>query len=365
MPEPFKNLFNVRSIGALADAVRAAHPPFDRDAFMAAVFDDAWEGRELKARARHVTRCLGEALPADYRTALDILRRAGAAMQGYGFEAMVLPDFVEVYGLDDWEASIPALEQFTQMVSAEFAVRPFIMQDQPRMMAQMERWAEHENVHVRRLASEGCRPRLPWGIALPALKADPAPILPVLERLKLDPEEYVRRSVANNLNDIAKDNPQVVLDVLGRWREHDTPEMRQLMNRALRMLVKRGDPAALALLGYEAGGRVEVGPVTVKPGAIPMGGEVTFAFEVRSLSDAPQNLMIDYVVRLVRANGKHTPKVFKLTKASLPPGGALTVTRRHSFRPVTTRRYYPGPHAIEVQINGQIMGRAEFLVTDD
>ena len=106
MPEPFKNLFNVRSIGALADAVRAAHPPFDRDAFMAAVFDDAWEGRELKARARHVTRCL-EALPPTTAPPWISCGVGGAAMQGYGFEAMVLPDFVEVYGLDDWRRRSP------------------------------------------------------------------------------------------------------------------------------------------------------------------------------------------------------------------------------------------------------------------
>src|SRR5690606_35694045 len=143
--------------------------------------------------------------------ALAILRAASPALNGYGFATMIFPDFVEVYGLDDWDASLPALAQFTQQSSAEFAVRPFLLRDQPRMLAQMALWAEHDSEHLRRLASEGCRPRLPWAMALPALKADPTPILPILDRLKDDPSEYVRRSVANNLNDISKDNPQIAL----------------------------------------------------------------------------------------------------------------------------------------------------------
>ena len=363
MPEPLKNLFNEQSIGALAGAISQQYPAFDRAAFMAAVFDDVWTTRELKARMRHVTVSLRPRLPAPYPDALDVLCGAAATPIPFGFEAMVFPDFVEVYGLKDWGASLPALEQFTQIASAEFAVRPFIAHDPDRMMAQMLAWARHENVHVRRLASEGCRPRLPWGMALTGFKADPSPILPILEQLKQDGEEYVRRSVANNLNDIAKDNPQVVLDVLRRWKTYDTPEMKRIMAQALRTLVKRGDPEALALLGYDGSGLYEVQNLHVEPEEIPVGGEITFAFALRSTGKESQSLVIDYIIHLMRANGMQNAKVFKLSKVILPPGDTLNVARRHSFRPVTTRKYYPGPHAVEIQVNGQVMARAEISLT--
>jgi 3-methyladenine DNA glycosylase AlkC len=361
MPEPFKNMFNRESVGELADAITGAYPAFDADAFMGRIFDAEWEGRELMARKRHITLALGDGLPPDYRLALDILRRALPALERHRFEKMVFPDFVEVYGLDDVDASLPALETFTQAVSAEFAVRPFIQQDPDRLMAQMLEWADHPSEHVRRLASEGCRPRLPWGVRLTALVDDPAPILPILDRLKDDPSESVRRSVANNLNDISKDHPGVVIDVLRGWAADASPEVEWITGHALRTLVKKGDPRALALLGYPPPA-VEVRGLMVDPAEIPFGGEVTFRFEVASTGDEPQDLMIDYALHLMRSNGSHTPKVFKLAKRTLAPGEVIAIEKTHSFRAVTTRKYYPGPHLIEPQINGETFGRVEFVV---
>jgi 3-methyladenine DNA glycosylase AlkC len=278
---------------------------------------------------------------------------------------MSFPDYVEVYGLDDWEASIPALEQFTQQVSAEFAIRPFIVRYPERTLAKMLEWAEHKDPRVRRLASEGCRPRLPWGMALSALKADPSPILPILDALKGDPSESVRRSVANNLNDISKDNPDIVLEVLARWQTDGTDEIRRITSHALRTLIKQGHPEALELLGYPSHPAIAVRNMTVEPATILMGEKVTLSFEIASLGDQPQNLMIDYVVHLMRANGKQTAKVFKLTKRTLQPGQVLQITRQHSFAPVTTRKYYPGEHAIEPKINGRLFERAEFVLRQE
>lgn len=362
MGEPFKTLlFNRPFFDALVAAFRQAYPTFDGDAFLARLYDEQWDARELKERMRHGALVLHSVLPDDYRAALDIIRRAAVNVPP-GFGTMIFTDFVQVYGLEDWDASIPALEQLTQYCSAEYAVRPFILRDPERMMAQMLAWTRHENVHVRRLSSEGCRPRLPWGMVLPIFQADPAPILPILEALKLDESEYVRRSVSNNLNDISKDNPQVVIDVVRRWKAHDTPEMKDIVSHALRTLVKKGDPAALELLGYAGGGAFSVKNVAVEPAAIPMHGEITFSFEIESLSDTPQNLVIDYVIYLMRANGQHTPKVFKLSKRVLAPGETITLTRRHHFAPVTTRRYYPGEHALEIQVNGARSERKTFKV---
>jgi len=356
-------MYNRQFVTDLAASLKNVYPAFDRDIFSVRIFDADWEARELKDRMRHITTVLHDLLPADYRTALDILRRAAPLLSGYGFENMIFPDYVGVYGLDDLEVSLLALEQFTQLISAEFAVRPFIVRYQDRLMAQMRQWAQHKSPRVRRLASEGCRPRLPWGMALTALKADPAPILPILEQLKDDEAESVRRSVANNLNDISKDNPDVVIGTLRRWQAHDTEEIRSITSRALRTLIKAGHPDALELLGYPADPAIVVRYLTVEPKIVPMGGQVTFSFEIESLSDEPQNLMIDYVVHLMRANGRLTPKVFKLSKKTIQPGEVLHITKRHSFAPVTTRKYYPGEHAIEPKINGKLFERAGFVLS--
>jgi 3-methyladenine DNA glycosylase AlkC len=356
-------LFQPAFFDDLAAGLKAAYPPFEAEAFLARVFDDGWAGRALKERFRHITLALHASLPQDYREALALLRQAAPAVNRHGFEKMIFSDFVEVYGLDDWEVSLPALEQFTQEMSAEYGVRPFIVRDQTRMMAQMEAWAHHPSAAVRRLASEGCRPRLPWGIRLPALIADPSPILPILDALKCDPSEDVRRSVANNLNDISKDNPDVVIDVLRRWQADPSPEIQKIVNHALRTLVKAGHPEALALLGYRAGAEVVVRDLSIEPETIAIGDNVTFSFEIESTASAPQDLVIDYVVHLVRAKGKTTPKVFKLTKRTIAPGETVRIRKKHSFAPVTTRRYYPGQHAVEVQINGAPFQRRTFWLT--
>jgi 3-methyladenine DNA glycosylase AlkC len=357
-----KELLNEETVGNLAHAVQRACAGFDRDALLARVFDANWPARELKERIRHITVVLHDLLPEDYGVVLAILRRAMPQVEG--IIQWVPNDYVEFYGLDDWQASISALEEFTERMSAEYAIRPFIVRYPERTMAQMLVWAGHESAQVRRLASEGCRPRLPWGIRLQALVADPAPILPILERLKDDPSESVRRSVANNLNDISKDHPRVVLDVLRGWQAEGGDHIDWITNHALRTLVKKGHPQSLALLGYGHAGQIAVHNVVVEPPAVPLGEEITLSFDIESLAAEPQKLMIDYVVYHLRANGRLTPKVFKLAKRTIRPGEVLSIARRHSFAPVTTRRYYPGKQAIEPQVNGKRFGRVEFVLEE-
>jgi 3-methyladenine DNA glycosylase AlkC len=357
-----KDLFNEQTVGDLANAVQSAHVAFNRGAFLTRVFDADWPARELKERIRHITIVLHDLLPGEYGAALGILREAMPEVKD--IVQWVFTDYVEVYGLDDWEASIPALEEFTERMSAEFAIRPFIVRYPERTMAQMLAWANHESAEVRRLASEGCRPRLPWGIRLQALVADPSPVLPILERLKHDPSDSVRKSVANNLNDISKDHPGVVIDLLRDWQAEGGDDIRRITNHALRTLVKKGHPEALALLGYGTADQIAVHNLAVESRAIPLGGEITFSFDIESLADEPLDVMIDYVVYHQRASGKLSPKVFKLTKRTIQPGEVLSITKRHSFAPVTTRTYYPGQHAVEPKINGKLFGQAGFVLKE-
>jgi 3-methyladenine DNA glycosylase AlkC len=361
-----KDLLNEQTVGALAEAMHTAHGTFDREAFLTRVFDADWPARALKQRIRHITVTLHDLMREDYRDALDMLRRVRLDVKG--IVQWVFTDYVEVYGLDDREASMPALEEFTQQFSAEFAIRPFIVRYPERTMAQMLAWAGHESAEVRRLATEGCRPRLPWGIRLQDLVADPSPILPVLEQLKNDESESVRRSVANNLNDISKDNPDVVLGLLREWQADAVDDVRRevrwITSHALRTLVKQGHPQALAMLGYPSDAEIAVQNVAVEPQSIQIGDEITLSFDIESLADDLLNLMIDYVVYHMRTNGKLTPKVFKLTKTAIQPGEVLHIERKHSFAPVTTRKYYPGEHAIEPKINGQLFGRAGFVLKE-
>lgn len=367
MPEPLKNMYNETFINDLATSIHTVYAKFDSTQFTKTVFNSTWDALELKERMRHITHCLHNVLPDDYQAALAILREAAdqTSLADYSFELMIFPDFVEVYGLDDWQASLPALEQFTQYSSAEFAVRPFIVQDSKQMMTQMTQWATHESHHVRRLASEGCRPRLPWAMALPDFKKDPAPILPILEMLKNDSSEYVRRSVANNLNDITKDNPNVVLEMLATWKDNATKETEWVINHALRSLVKAGDTDALAILGFGAA-KVALQNFVIEPQSVQMGEAVHFSFDIVSESNSKQALIVDYAMHFVRANDKQSSKVFKLKKVDLAAQETVSISKEYSFKPISTRRYYTGTHAIEIQVNGTVLAKQSFeLIADD
>lgn len=356
-----KDLLNQDSIGVIAAAVAAVHPAFDRQGFLRAVFDGQWAGRELKQRMRHVAEELRTHLPPDYRDAVEVLVAASPATAGAGFAAMALSDVVEAFGLDDPDASIPALEALTKVVSAEFAVRPFIDRYPDRMWGQLLEWAGSDDPAVRRLASEGSRPRLPWGMRLRSLIADPGPVRPVLEALCHDPSEDVRRSVANHLNDIAKDHPQLVMAWLEQWQDASC-EVEQITRHALRTLLKQGDPRALRLLGYDPEPRIDVRDLQVDPPCVTVGSQARLGFVVVSTGEHGQHLVIDAVVYFVKTNGARSPKVFRLRTAQLAPGEHLVVRRRLSFAQMSTRTVHPGTHAIDVQVNGAVQRRIEFEV---
>jgi 3-methyladenine DNA glycosylase AlkC len=347
MAELLKHRYSKAYVATLAAELARAAPRFDRAGFERAVLGAGWTRLELKQRMHRISETLHAFLPGDYRRKLAVLVRV--APRFGGFEAMFFPDFVAAYGLEDFEASVPALEAFTRYSSSEFAVRPFIVHHGERMLAQMQHWASHPNEHVRRLASEGARPRLPWAMALPQFKRDPRPLLPILEALRADPSEYVRRSVANSLNDIAKDHPEVVLQIARRWlgRSADTD---RLVRHACRTLLKRGDQRALRLFGQHDDVAVSVTGFRLGAKEIAIGTDLTFAFAVRAAADT--SARIEYAVDFVKGDARRSRKVFHIGVKPLAGGAPLSIARRHRFRDFSTRKHYPGAHRITILVNG-------------
>lgn len=359
MAEALKNLYTRVMIESLATELESEYTRFDGDAFVSSVFDRQWKQRELKQRLRHITETLHDCLPDDYATSLEILK--SVAPRFSGFQYMFFPDYVELYGLDDFRTSIPALEHFTPYSSSEFAVRPFIVRYSSRMMKQMETWAASNDPHVRRLASEGCRPRLPWAMALPGFKKNPEAVIRVLQRLGNDESEYVRRSVANNLNDISKDNPAVTLDIARQWLG-ENPETDRMIRHACRTLLKKGDRAALRLFGFNKPSHVELVKLDVTR-TVAVGAELDFAFRLRSSRRRLGRLRVEYALDFAAAGSRRRTKVFSIAERDFAEPEQAFI-KRHSFRPITTRRYYPGQHRLSILVNGLELGCSAFKLTD-
>jgi 3-methyladenine DNA glycosylase AlkC len=351
------------AVTALADAVAQVDPGFDRAAFVA----DALEGLaplELKARIAHVADALARHLPHAFPQNAELVAEAAERAGLTGWTAWPATEYVGRHGLDHPAEALDALARLTGHASAEFAVRPFLLRHPELTLARVAEWSRSPDRHRRRLASEGMRPRLPWGQRLQAFVADPAPMLAVLDRLHTDPAEEVRRSVANHLNDIAKDHPQLAVDVARRWLADGTPETTALVRHALRTLVKAGDPAALAVLGHDPDVPVELVRLALVDAHVPLGGTLRFRAVLRSEAAKPVEVVVDYVVHHRLASGRHGPKVYKLARRVLSPGEEVELRGSRSFRPVTTRRHHPGEHLLEVQVNGRRLGSAPFLLVD-
>ena len=359
-----KDFINEQLLEQVADRVVAVHPAFDRDGFVKAVMAEL-ASLELKARTLLIAEKLHDFLPSHFPDALRILlailddERGFEPIENAGLRLMAIPAFVERYGLPYPEVSLAALPIITRVSSCEFAIRPFVLKYPTDSMARLQEWAKDSDEHLRRLASEGSRPRLPWGARLPNLIADPSPSLALLERLKDDPSLYVRRSVANHLNDIGKDHPELLLARMEKWKPGAGKERLWLINHALRSLVKRGDRRALAILGYGEA-QVEISGLKLAPAVLRFGDELGFSFEMRNRAEEAQNLMVDFVMHFRKANGKTAPKVFKLKKMRLDAGASTCVSKRFAIRPISTRRYYPGRQRLEIQINGRVLGGADF-----
>ena len=362
MPEPLKNTLNPQSILGFAQDIQGVHPAFSVEHFLAEVCDHTWDDLELKERWRKITLGLGTYLPKDYQGALEVLEQIIEKHSGWTAPfAIVFPDFVEVYGQDDahWDISVQAMEAFTKHGTSEFAVRPFIIKDETRMMAQMLKWSQSENEDVRRLSSEGCRPALPWAMGLPKFKLDPSPVLPILENLKADPSPYVRKSVANNLNDISKTHPELVIEITKRWYG-ENEATNWTVKHALRTLLKKGNPEALHLFGFADASSVLLHDFRLGENSIKMGEELPFFFAVTASEET--KVRLEYAIDYMKANGKQSRKIFQISESVMGAGVKKQFTKTHSFANLSTRVHYPGEHHLAILINGKEKEIATFTL---
>jgi 3-methyladenine DNA glycosylase AlkC len=342
---------------------------FDKDRFLALSLD-GYDTLELTPRARQISDALAETLPADRREALEIITRAVGpeiedpeltGMEGFRYLPFVF--FVADHGTDHFEDAMAAQYELTKRFTAEFSIRAYLERYPDETLARLHIWAHDDNVHVRRLVSEGTRPRLPWAPQLKRFREDPTPVLELLELLKDDEAEYVRRSVANNLNDIAKDHPEVVVATAAEWWNEDM-NRRRLVRHGLRTLIKHGDPDALAVLGFGADSPTRVESVLVEPTEVDIGDSVRVTVDLVNPSAEPSNALVDIVVHFVKANGSLGPKVFKGGERSLQPGDRAKVSKLISVAQLSTRKHYPGTHRVVIQINGRIEPGGTFEIRE-
>ena len=372
MAEPFKHLLNAALVAQAAGHFARVAPGFDADAF-ATRAGTGLDALELKARAMQIADALEATLPADFGAAAEVIeaalapapdpeRLADLRTGAEGLTGWILwpvGEFIARRGQDQPDRALAALHALTQRFSAEFAIRPFIVRHPALCFDTLARWASDPSAQVRRLVSEGSRPRLPWGIRLQALVADPSPTLPLLRALQDDPSDHVRRSVANHLNDIAKDHPARVAQWLAEHLPGAPAPRRALLRHASRSLIKAGDPAVLQAWGL---GAAFCGRATLQLSAstVTLGDELRLTVQLDSGATSAQRLAIDYAVHHVKAGGHTTPKVFKGWVVTLAPGESRQLVKRHSLKAITTRRYHPGAHALDLRINGQVVAEASF-----
>jgi len=359
LPGELRDFFDESVVREIARDLKRAYPEFRSGPFITRALDGL-APLSLTGRAAHIADAMREHLPADFPRVAAILERSlgppHSGTESFGMAPFkYLPHTIIAAsdGLDHFEEAMRLQYHLTQRFSAEFSIRAFLNAYPRETHAQLVAWTTDENPHVRRLVSEGTRPRLPWAPRLRHFQADPTPVLELLERLKDDPERYVQRSVANNLNDISKDHPELAVAVCRRWLKGAPAGRAWIVRHALRSLVKGGHSGALTLLGAGAVPKVRIDRPRIAPSRTKNGGRVEVSCELTSTSRSAQHLMIDYAVHYVKANGGSRPKVFKLRRTDLEAGEALPVRFAIRLADLTTRKHYPGKHAVELRINGR------------
>lgn len=373
MAESLKSLLDETTPARLAGLLHGAWPRLDRRAFAAQALQ-GWDALELMQRGQRLADLMHQHLPGDFARAAPILVDAlGPPMpldtagepcsDGRPYSAFLyLPHslYLARHGLGHFELAMAAQHALTQRFTAEFCLRPYLEQHAEATLARLMEWTADPSAHVRRLVSEGSRPRLPWAPRLRAFMLEPRPLLPLLQRLRDDPSSYVRRSVANHLNDIGKDHPQLLTQLAREWLV-DAPEpRRRLVRHALRFAIKRGDHEALDALGVAHEVQLKVHDVAIEPARPRIGARVDIRCTLHNATRRPQHVLADLRVAYVKADGSTRAKVFKLRELELPAGASQPLAKRLSLAQMTTRIHHPGRHRVELMLNGRALALGQF-----
>lgn len=356
MSNLFKDIYSQEFYDQLSEIMRVTIPSFDKEAFNQLIFNDNFIHYELKERMTHTANVLHHFLSDDFGIAVKTIKQLienlyTAGIKEKSIEYMFIPEYISMYGINNYEESISAFEFVTQFTSCEFAVRPYILKYEEKMLAQMVLWSTHPSNKVRRLASEGSRPRLPWAMALPSLKKNPMPIFPILDTLKNDRCEVVRRSVANNLNDISKDNPHFVIKTVQKWQGY-TKETDALIKHASRTLLKQGEPRTLQLFGFDSK-NIMLSNFAILTPNVKIGDALEFSFSLTNQNTTCKKLRLEYGLYYKKSNGELSRKVFKISEREIEPDKVYKINRKQSFKVITTRKFYVGIHQLSIIINGQ------------
>jgi 3-methyladenine DNA glycosylase AlkC len=279
-------------------------------------------------------------------------------------QLLILTDFVSVYGLNYFEKSMEALAMLTQyrIATAEFAVRPFIEKYKDKMLDEMKNWAKSDNVHIRRLASEGCRISIPWGKKLEYIKNNPMKVIPILELLNSDSEEYVRKSVANNINEISKISPHIVIDLVKSWHGK-SKETNWILKDGCRTLIKKGNNEIMNLLGLNTHPKAKINMLSIESKSLKKGEDLIFSFNLTNDSGEQSKIIISYEIIYPQLNGKARSKIYKLSERTCSEG-TINIKRKQKLTDTSGLKISPGIHYIYILLNGTKMANDEFNVKE-
>ncbi|HCZ37718.1 MAG TPA: DNA alkylation repair protein [Cytophagales bacterium] len=355
--EPLKEMFNRAYYKNLAQVFASVYKPFQAEHFVKAVTANL-DVLSLNERMRNTSVVLHHHLPNDFATSIAIMKEVIPQLKG-GYTNLMFPDYVAQFGQTNFSLSLDALKYFTQFGSSEFAIRTFLKQDLNTTLKEMYKWARDENEHVRRLASEGSRPRLPWSFKLDAIIEKPSLTTPILQTLHADDTLYVRKSVANHLNDITKDSPEHVLNLIKSWdRTH--PHTAWIIKRGCRSLLKQGDQKSMAIFNLTKKVEISIKNFTLNKSTLRLNDILLFQFSITSAKKINQRLMVDYRIHYSKKSGVQLPKVFKLKELDLKPGETLTIKKQQRFQDFTTRKLHSGTHLLEIVVNGNVVAKNKF-----
>ncbi len=357
MPD-VKDMFSKSAMDGLGDKLKTVCSDFQKDVFMQTVFHQEWDNLELFERISHIAKILGKMLPNDYTKSLEIIFSIIAECNDS--QAMIFPQYIVEFGINDLSQSAKAFENITQYSTCEFAVRPFIDKYPNEMFRILMNWAQSDNEHIRRLASEGTRLAIPWGSKLLTVNKNHNYAIPILEALKDDPSEYVRKSVANNLNELSKVDPDLVVTIGRQWMSSGSKNTNQIVKKACRTLIKKAYPPAMELFGLAKPTGISVSLFSVTP-SVTLNDDLIFSFEIINETKEDVKIRIGYDIGFLKSNGKVNYKVNRISERICQPG-KIVINRKHKIAETSTRKIYPGRHELKITINGCSMAEAEFYV---